>query len=641
MFIFSNVLKRAWKPVFGLIIASAMFFSSCEAVTGPGALANGDAALSASRAKVGQPVVITTVAQLAAIGNTLPSDGAYELGANLTLTGWTPICAPGSRLGPFTGTFDGQGNTITVNSFSLGAVNSEFLGIFAVIGGKEGAPSVSNLDVELSIVSVTTSAQYVGGVAGYVRDAAFSNINVTGDLDVTQNPNTPNSFNVGGVAGFAASSAFNNINVEVAFNAIRTVPPALAAPKWEVWKGGDTFRARAVVDAVDITGEDGLAIGGVAGAVKFSQFRAITVAGSISATGQTQGTPVYAGGVLGYANGAKIDNADTNIKIGGNGPGYNSAAGGVAGYVINTKVQDSFATGSIELHGESTTFGWDASWQVYAGGLVGYAGGSDIGASLIKHSYATGTVYAYSPFPYAGGLVGYLYGYNNFSDPAKNGGTVSRSYATGAVTANVQTDETNEIGNIPYAGGLVGYSSVTGSTIVDSYATGNATATTEGTFAWAGGIVGGNANDAVVLRTYATGDVTSTTGSLPPLYAPQYADPGPAAGGIAGFNYYSAATLVSDSVALNTTINGNQSTNQNVVHRVAGSLGNTTGYIGTLTDNYANEGMTIGANWQSDIGLNKVDGANTTAPPPQSFYVGLGWDFANVWQMTGTYPTLR
>jgi hypothetical protein len=642
MFIFSNVLRRAWKPVFGLIIASAMFISSCDAVTGPGAIAgNGDLALSASRAKVGQPVVITTEAELATIGNTLPSDGEYELGADLTLSDWVPICGPGSRLGSFTGTFDGKEHTITVNSFAISAVYGKYLGIFAVIGGEAGAPSVSNLKVALGLPSYTTTAQYVGGAAGYTRDAAFSNITVSGNLNVTQNPDTPNNFNVGGVSGFAASSTFNNIAVDVNFNTARSVSPALATPKWEIWKGGDTFRARTVIDAVDITGEDGITTGGVAGAVKVSQFRVITVRGYIGARGTTQGVPVYAGGVLGYANGATIDNAETLVDVYGEGPGYNSSAGGVAGYVINTTVRNSYAEGYVELRGESEDFGWDASWQVYAGGLVGYAGGSEAAPSLIEHSYATNFVYAYAPFPYAGGLVGYLYGYNDFTYPAKNGSTVSRSYATGGAVAESQIDWANNIGDIPYAGCLVGYSSVTGSTIVDSYATGDAYAYTEGTFAWAGGVVGGNANDAVVLRTYATGYVDSYTGTLEPLYAPQYADAGPAAGGIAGFNYYSAATLVRGSVALNSSVYGNNWNGQDVVHRVAGSLGNETGYIGSLDDNYANRAMSVGDDWQPQIGLNDVDGADVESVPSQALYAGLGWDFANVWQLSGTYPTLR
>jgi hypothetical protein len=188
----------------------------------------------------------------------------------------------------------------------------------------------------------------------------------------------------------------------------------------------------------------------------------------------------------------------------------------------------------------------------------------------------------------------------------------------------------------------VGYASVVDSTVKDSYATGAVLAETDGAYAWAGGVIGGNANNAVVIRTYATGDVTSTTGALPPLYPPDHGNvPGPAAGGIAGFNYYSPKTLVSNSVALNESIYGNQSESQNVVHRVVGSLGNESGYIGTLDNNYANENVTIGDYWKSHIGPNFEDGADVLLPPPQSLYEKLGWDFSRVWQLTGAYPTLR
>jgi hypothetical protein len=636
-------MKNLFSKLFGLIIASALIISSCEAVSGPGGLADGDAALSASRANV-VGININTDFDLSQIGvdPNFPANGNYDLTANLTLTNWTPICGPGAT-GPFTGTFDGHGYTITVQSFTNTAIAGKYLGIFAVIGDDEGAPSVSNLNVEVAVAPITTSAQYVGGVVGHARDAAFFNIAVTGKFSVTQDPNTPTNFNVGGVAGFAASSSFNNITATVGFEAIRTVQPALSGLKWEISRGVDTFRARAVIGSeVAITGEDGITAGGIAGEAKFSQFRNITVNGNISAAGVTQGTPAYAGGVLGYGNGAAVDNAQTRVEILAIGPGYNSSAGGVAGYVINTTVRDSSAEGPVTLYGFSDEFDWGASWQVYAGGLVGYAGGSEISASLIDHSHATGTVNTYAPYPYAGGLVGYLYGYNDFTNPAKNGSTVSRSYATGTVRAETQTDTANKIADIPYAGGLVGYSSVTGSTVKDSYVTGNAYAVTEGTYAWAGGIIGGNANDAVVLRVYATGYVFSQTGEFPPLYEPDYAPAGPATGGIAGFNYYTAATLVSDSVALNDRVYGtNRAGRQDVVHRVVGSLGDNTGHNGTLVDNYGNIDMVVDEVWTQHKGLNDEDGADVNSAPSQALYAGLGWNFRTVWELTGTYPTLR
>jgi hypothetical protein len=504
-----------------------------------------------------------------------------------------------------------------------------------------GDPSVSNLNVQIAMAPLTTSAQYVGGIAGYTRNTAFSRISVSGSLNVTQNPNTPDNFNVGGVTGFAASSSFTYAKVELTASGVRTVPPA-SPVEWEIWRGGDTLRARAVIDSVVTeTGEDGVTTGGVAGYVKNSQFSNVTVIGDISATGQTQGTPVYVGGITGFATGTNIDDSWSTAEITGAGPGYNTSAGGLAGYVSGSRVRNSYAEGDVYLSGLSVSFGWGYSWQVYAGGLIGYVGGSDAAPSLVDHSYATGDVYASAPYPYSGGLIGYLYGFNDFINPAKNGSTVKESYATGTVTAESQTDEVNNIGDIPYAGGLVGYSSVAESTIKDSYATGDATARTQGTFAWAGGIVGGNANDALVLRTYATGTVTSETGGLPPLYLPQYAPDGPAAGGIAGFNYYTANTLVSKSVALNGTVDGNNSSTQDVVHRIAGSLGDGTGHDGDLNDNYANFDMYVGDYWIQHYGPDDEDGADVTPIPPQSLYTGLGWDFNTVWQMTGNYPTLR
>lgn len=641
-----NSKKRIVSVIFGLIVAATMIISSCEAVTGSNGGPADYAALSAYRAGVGDPIPIRDDTELSLIGTTpaYPASGDYILVNPLTLTDWTPICNPDDERDPFTGTFDGQNNTITVNSFDGGAIGGKYLGVFAVLGGVEDDPSVSNLTVNFNpgpIVSKTV--QYVGGVSGYARNTAFSNITITGGFDVTSGPITTalSNLNVGGVTGFAASSSFIDVLIDASFGTVLLVSPDSPEPRWEIWKGGDTFRARPVVAA---TGEDGLTTGGVAGYAKNTQFRDNLVISKISATTRTQGNPVYVGGVAGFATGVNIDDSDTSVAIHGEGSGYNSAAGGVAGYITGSRVRNSSSEdGSVELLGPSEGFGWDFSWQVYAGGLVGYVGGSDAAPSLVEHSHASNTVvYAYSPFPYAGGLVGYLYGYNDFTNPAKNGSTVSRSYATGDVRAESQPDTTSaNNGDIPYAGGLVGYSSVTGSTIADSYATGDVYATTKGTFAWAGGVVGGNVNDAVVLRTYATGTVRSATGTLDPLYPPQYADAGPAAGGIAGVNYYTAATIVSKSVALNGEVYGNQSQTQDVVHRVAGSLGDGSGHDGTLDDNYANIAMTVGDYWKTNKGLDRVDGEDMVPTPPQSLYVGLGWDFTNVWQMTGTYPTLR
>jgi hypothetical protein len=636
----SAFLKRTGKVLFGLTFALAMVMSSCDSVTG---IDPAEAGALAARAAsgVGAVIDIDNEQELALIGNdpAYPANGEYVLTADLSLTGWYPICNPYIGSEPFTGTFDGAGHTITVNSFDPDAVyENVYLGIFAVTGGVEADPSISNLTVNLALSPFkTAAAQYVGGVAGYARDTEFSNITVTGSLEVISSGEVLN-YNVGGVAGFAASSSFTNVRVEEELDTtLYYSPPGPVA----IWRGDDTFRARPVVG---VTGQDGLTTGGVVGYVKNSTFKTVTSSVNIDAqtTSASGGSaPLYAGGVAGFADTVTIDGAQSSATIDGDGPGYNTSAGGVAGYILASTVRNSFASGSINLRSLGAAFSWDDSWQNYAGGLVGYAGGTDTASSLIEKSGASGAIYALAPFPYAGGLVGYVYGYNNFTDPAKNGSVIRQSYATGDVTSESQKDPNGVYGDIPYAGGLVGYSSVAGSRIVDSYARGNVAVLTNGTFAWAGGLIGGNANNSVILRVYATGGVKSSTGNLPPLYAPQYADEGPAAGGIAGFNYYSANTSISDSFALNSTVYGNQSAAQNVVHRVAGSLGNTSGYIGLLDNNRANDGMAVGDNWTQEIGLDERDGANTAAKPAQSVFAAQGWTFGSVWDIgSDGYPVL-
>jgi hypothetical protein len=681
-----DIKKRISSVVIGLIVALAMIISSCDAVTGVSGDAAGDPAalapLSASRSTQIVGINIGAAAQLAQIGinPAYPANGSYDLTTNLTLANWVPVCDP-ARGGPFVGTFNGHGYTITVSSFDPAAAQGTGdLGIFADTAQNTAAfaqAAFSNLTVNIAapqtkytnpnigaLVGNATNAafdnitvtgafnadlvngdQNLGGVAGKAVSAQFTNVTVNADFPVNSVTGAEPTVNIGGVAGLAQSSTFSGVTVRGSYTNNLTSPAP--AQNGRLVKAGSEY----IFQGVTTPGSDGLNVGGVAGHVEASQFSATGLAApslfkaivsniKINATSTT--TPVYLGGVAGYANGATIENAQVTGDITGRGDGYNTSAGGVAGYIIASRVLDSSAAVSVNLQGLGVNFDDYDSWQIDAGGLVGYVGGSDYAPSLIDHSYATGAVTAYSPFPYAGGLVGYLYGYNDFSNPAKNGGTVSRSYATGEVRSESQADPNGVYGDIPYAGGLVGYSSVKGSTIVDSYARGNVYAVTRGTFAWAGGVVGGNVNDAVVLRVYATGNVLSNAaGDRPPIYPAMYADAGPAAGGIAGYNNYTANTRLSDSVALNNNVNGNQTT-QNVVHRVAGGIGDGSGHDGVLEDNLAYEKMTVGDNWVHEYGADKRDGANTAATPAQPVYADLGWDFANTWAIgSDGYPVIQ
>jgi hypothetical protein len=602
------------KTVYVLIFAAvfALVLGSCQDITGTdnassGALDGGG--LQRSVAAV-NAIVIRTQQDLEQVNFDPFND--YVLGNDLTLVDWVPIGGPFFVDIPFLGTFDGAGYTITVSSFDSGTLNSYTdLGVFAVIGDGSYLPSPSIRNLTVNIVTapiVTYTGQNVGGLAGSVNGATLTDITVTGSLTVTYTADSP------------------------------PLPT-------KVLKDGDTFRVVGLGDP----GTDGLAAGGVAGSIVSSTVLNAHTAVSINAITTSVWRPVYVGGVTGYTNGTMISGSWSRGNIIGNGSGNNTSAGGIAGYIIASTVTGSFASGTVDVTALTSAYTMRESWWAYAGGLVGYAGGIVDTASQIRLSHADSSVTAYSPFPYAGGLVGYACGIDNFTYPPSNGTIIRQSYATGDVFSIAQQDPNGVYGGVPFAGGLVGYSMLAGSLIEDSYARGFVLAETTGTFACAGGLVGSNANDSVVNRTYATGDVLVTTGGLPPVpmspqyvpwpYAPYYVNPGPAVGGIAGYNYFTVGTVISNSVALNRSVHGNQTT-QNVAHRVAGDLSNVP-YTGRLVDNLANEDMKVGDNWQRDIGLDRRDGGDTAAQPDTTIYAGLGWDFKFVWLIGADgYPAL-
>ncbi len=135
------------------------------------------------------------------------------------------------------------------------------------------------------------------------------------------------------------------------------------------------------------------------------------------------------GGLIGFTGvGATIQQSSTagNVTATGN------RAGGLTGQSAFTSIRESEASGSVSSTGD------------YAGGLVGY--GFPVN---INNSIARGTVSAAN---FAGGLIG----------SAENNSDITFSEAHGDVTS------TNN-----YAGGLIGFIRGSGSSVSQSYATGN------------------------------------------------------------------------------------------------------------------------------------------------------------------------
>jgi hypothetical protein len=405
-------------------------------------------------------------------------------------------------------------------------------------------------------------------------------------------------------------------------------------------------------------------IGGLAGYVENATLTGVSVSGALS---YTAADVVYAGGVGGYLRGTIITGTQAGLGLsvtsaaasayggqlagygdgiyilksnvsGGSvsvtGKGHNTSGGGLAGYVTNKSIVNSCSTNcavSVKAIGTGSTP--SALYMSYAGGLLGYQGNE----SAVSQSHAFGAVTAESPYPYAGGLVGYNYG----ALGGAGGSSITQCYARGNVTANALT---SSVGGLPYAGGLAGYNSSSGSVIEDCYAEGDVAARTSIKYAWAGGIVGANANNAAVNRTYATGEVSIVAGAgALPSPQPQV-DEGALAGGIAGYNYFTDTTAITASFGLNTKVQAAASGSIILAaYRVVGRNGYSGGPAPVLKANSGNEDMILVPAHTVTPSPTGLDGADCAEQPAQTDYEAAGWDFTYVWyynSVTG-YPTLR
>ncbi len=225
------------------------------------------------------------------------------------------------------------------------------------------------------------------------------------------------------------------------------------------------------------TGSD-TALGGLAG-TNAGTINNVYVAACITSNCTSNTSSIYSsatntGGLVGVNLGTVSNSFATIPVTSSNATNTSDNVGGLVG--INTgTIQNSFATGSV-------------TGMTSVGGLVGFNGSAtdsnnnSYGPGTISQSYATGAVASGSTGS-AGGLVG-----------INASGTIQYVYATGTASGNI-------------VGGLVGYNT---GTIQYSYASGASTASDNG---YAGGLVGVNA-DGTVNTNYATGSATVNSTAL-------------------------------------------------------------------------------------------------------------------------------
>lgn len=284
---------------------------------------------------------------------------------DLNNNSWTPIGTYKSTgtSTPFSGTFNGQGHTISnmmINSSTLP------IGLFGFV--QNG--TVQNLTVT---GSVTTSAITAHGTAGIIGRTSYSLVeNCVSEVSVSGRQY------IGGIVGNADY--------------------------------GTTIRSCTNKGTINGTN---YYIGGIVGIMYDGLIQSCTNIGDVASTGGTSGSGYCVGGIVGRASyGTEIRNSSNSGTIEGYG-GINSSSGtgGIAGSLQNSSSSD---------YGDSIIYGCFNTGTITgpatcAGGIVGGAGStstSSSGAIYVEYCYNLGTINTTNPdsssssTANAGGIIG-------------------------------------------------------------------------------------------------------------------------------------------------------------------------------------------------------------------------------------------
>ena len=407
------------------------------------------------------PYEIANQEQLDSVRDYLGSN--FKQIANITINtttypNWSPIGEEGS---PFTGSYNGDGHSIT--GLKINETASEdshtVLGLFGVVGSGGSISNIrlENVDIYVVSGSSTSVESFIGGLAG-ANLGTISNCSVTGILDVASQQIAAGGLvgNIGGFNGVFGSPGANGSGVVTGCTSNCTLN--VAGYYQVVHAGGlvgEAFKAGSSVNNSSSTGT------------------VICRGGSdVNQTGPT------AGGLLGYADGIEIEDCSSDAVVSAVNARSQANAGGLIGGIVgNCTISNCTSTGNAEASDAPGSKGT----RLCVGGLIGYS----FSSSAINNCHCTGNVtaagtgaatpaYSYSAV-YSGGFIGYI---SLGSDVVR----ISQCYATGNAIATVSTF------GYAYAGGFGGcYSKAD---VSKSYSLGNAQAASPDGHASAGGFTG-------------------------------------------------------------------------------------------------------------------------------------------------------
>jgi hypothetical protein len=535
--------------------------------------------------------------------DTTTLDGVYILTKDLDCRGRGNNIMVGTS-DPFTGVFDGDGYTITVNINSSGNSN---IGLFA----QASAPVISNLNIAGSVLGGSSTGALIGNLINSSSNGDHP-LTTISNVHSTVNVNS-NSTAVGGLIGYIDNEGSSEDGDTTAVNITNSSSSGLVASTIGDQVGGLVGSIYQDYTAnINIT--DSYATGNVTGSGNvggligyFEQYDGnVTITGNhYSGRARTQSSNSNTGGLIGYLLAQPSEGYDdSTVNISNNfTAGFvtsiDGGIGGLIGYLDIENYQSYPMTIDIEgNYSTSTVSGADSN----NAGLIGqiYLYNDDTNYSVtfnFEQNYYEGTINTNNTN--VGGLIGYI----NIDNDNING-TLAKNYFSGVISGG---------GSANNVGGLVGrYNDNDYSTwvISDSYAAIDITS-----YARIGGLIGYDESGLEIIRSYAKGTITSSNPSY--TYT---------AGGLIGRNNGDNQTITDSFVSVVTS--GFTSENSVISDQQGTTTFSNTFYDQTVSGGECTPGGDV-------TGCTPV---NTTGSPDATYFQSNhlnapldNWNFTNIW----------
>ena len=371
-----------------------------------------------------KPYKITDSYELQA--TTYNTGADYELTSDINATnttewpngnGFDPVGDSGD---PFTGTLDGNGNTLS--NLTIDRAETDSVGLFGVVNGDSENTKIEALT--LTNTSVTGNNE-TGALVGVLKDGSVTGVTVD-DTDSVVN----GSDNVGGLIGHVEADG----------------------------SVSDATTSAEVNGEMGVGGLVGDSAGSVSGSAATASVNGTTKVGGLVGTADSEITDSSAGGsVNGSTAVGGLVGVSSDDVIGSNSSGDVNGTDRVGGLIGENAATVTESTSTSTVTGDGTA----------VGGLVGESSGE------VNKSYARGRVDGGTDATSVGGLVGNNNGTianTNVSATVNGtdtvGGLVGTNADAGEINTSFVTGEINQTGD--EIGGLVGKNS-NGATVNDAY----------------------------------------------------------------------------------------------------------------------------------------------------------------------------